>query len=104
MSYRVCADAYAAGRADIPRADPSYAAHLDRDGDGTACELADAPAGFTPRTAPVPKVTPKTTATAGVQGNTLPLTGPSEGYAATGGVLVALGIAGVFLARRRRRA
>lgn len=37
-TYRYCSDARAAGVAPLYRDDPGYAAHLDRDGDGVACE------------------------------------------------------------------
>jgi hypothetical protein len=36
--YRNCAEVRAAGKAPLRRGDPGYAAHLDRDGDGIACE------------------------------------------------------------------
>lgn len=36
--YRNCASARAAGVAPIYKGQPGYAAHLDRDGDGIACE------------------------------------------------------------------
>lgn len=36
--YARCADARAAGAAPIRVGDPGYARHLDRDGDGVACE------------------------------------------------------------------
>ena len=36
--YRNCAAARAAGAAPIRRGQPGYASHLDRDGDGIACE------------------------------------------------------------------
>lgn len=36
--YRNCAAARAAGAAPIRYGEPGYAAHLDRDGDGVACE------------------------------------------------------------------
>jgi hypothetical protein len=36
--YRNCSDARAAGVAPIYRGQPGYAAHLDRDNDGIACE------------------------------------------------------------------
>ena len=36
--YRNCSQARADGRHDIPRGDPAYAPHLDRDNDGIACE------------------------------------------------------------------
>jgi hypothetical protein len=36
--YRNCAEARAAGAAPIHRGEPGYAAHLDRDRDGIACE------------------------------------------------------------------
>jgi hypothetical protein len=37
-SYRNCAAARAAGAAPLYRGQPGYAAHLDRDNDGIACE------------------------------------------------------------------
>lgn len=37
-TYRNCAEARAAGVAPIYRGQPGYADHLDRDGDGVACE------------------------------------------------------------------
>ena len=36
--YKNCSQARADGRHDIPRGDPAYAPHLDRDDDGIACE------------------------------------------------------------------
>jgi hypothetical protein len=36
--YANCAAVRAAGKAPLHRGDPGYAAHLDRDGDGVACE------------------------------------------------------------------
>ena len=36
--YRYCSDARRAGAAPIRRGEPGYSAHLDRDGDGIACE------------------------------------------------------------------
>jgi Flp pilus assembly protein TadD len=36
--YANCTDARAAGAAPISEGDPGYAPHLDRDGDGVACE------------------------------------------------------------------
>jgi hypothetical protein len=36
--YRNYFPARADGRHDIPRGDPAYAPHLDRDNDGIACE------------------------------------------------------------------
>ena len=36
--FRNCAEARAAGLAPIYRGKPGYAEHLDRDGDGVACE------------------------------------------------------------------
>ena len=37
-SYANCSEARAAGAAPINEGEPGYAAHLDRDGDGVACE------------------------------------------------------------------
>lgn len=36
--YRYCSDVRAAGKAPLRAGQPGYAAHLDRDGDGIACE------------------------------------------------------------------
>lgn len=36
--FRNCAEARAAGVAPVRRGDPGYSPHLDRDGDGIACE------------------------------------------------------------------
>lgn len=36
--YFNCAEARAAGVAPLRRSDPGYSSHLDRDGDGIACE------------------------------------------------------------------
>jgi len=36
--YANCSEARAAGAAPIRRGQPGYGAHLDRDGDGVACE------------------------------------------------------------------
>ncbi|WP_329291975.1 excalibur calcium-binding domain-containing protein [Streptomyces pseudovenezuelae] len=36
--YENCDEARAAGDAPLHRGDPGYAPHLDRDGDGVACE------------------------------------------------------------------
>ena len=37
-NFRNCAQAFAAGRRNIPSSDPSYRARMDGDGDGLACE------------------------------------------------------------------
>jgi hypothetical protein len=36
--YANCKAAHKDGRYDIPKGDPAYAPHLDRDNDGIACE------------------------------------------------------------------
>lgn len=38
MTFVSCRDARAAGYESIPRGHPAYSRHLDRDGDGIACE------------------------------------------------------------------
>jgi hypothetical protein len=43
--FENCTEAYAAGHANIPAGDEHYGSHLDRDGDGIACDRP--PAGFT---------------------------------------------------------
>jgi hypothetical protein len=40
VHFRYCREARAAGVAPLQRGDPGYAPHLDRDGDGVACEPA----------------------------------------------------------------
>ena len=41
MYYENCDAARAAGAAPVHRGDPGYGSHLDRDGDGAACESLD---------------------------------------------------------------
>ncbi len=48
MKFDSCAEAYAAGYADIRETSAHYSKRLDRDADGVACELKDGPAGFVP--------------------------------------------------------
>lgn len=43
FSYRNCDEARAAGAAPIRRGEPGYGEHMDRDGDGIACEPYIAP-------------------------------------------------------------
>ncbi|MFJ9570028.1 HtaA domain-containing protein [Streptomyces bacillaris] len=43
--YKNCAEAEAAGVTPIKKGDPGYAAHLDRDGDGIACEAGESTGG-----------------------------------------------------------
>ncbi|WP_309096175.1 excalibur calcium-binding domain-containing protein [Streptomyces sp.] len=38
MYYANCGEVRAAGAAPIRRGEPGYASHLDRDGDGVACD------------------------------------------------------------------
>ena len=38
VHYRYCSDVRAAGKAPLYAGQPGYASHLDRDGDGVACE------------------------------------------------------------------
>ncbi len=95
MTFDSCADAYTAGRANIPAGDPAYSRKLDRDGDGVACD--QPPPGFRPA--------PASTGTAEVgtaDGGRLPTTGPGE-VTAAGGLLLAAGVAVMVVARRRRR-
>ncbi len=100
MTYANCSAAYADGRADILIGDAAYAPKLDRDNDGVACEKADAPAGFTPRSEPTP--TPSTSATVQAQDSgRLPQTGPGE-VTAAGAFVVVMGAVVVVAFRRRR--
>lgn len=113
MTYRTCSDAYAQGVADIPRTHPSYAARLDRDNDGVACEVKDAPGGFKPRTdtastpavtTPAPTKAPTAAGTKQQVSEQLPVTGPATVATVAGGLLLAVGGVCVVVARRRRRA
>lgn len=59
--YASCADARLAGVAPIPRGAPGYRDALDRDQDGTACdvsETAPAPTAVQPAPSTTPEVTP----------------------------------------------
>ncbi|MFC2764144.1 MAG: excalibur calcium-binding domain-containing protein [Rothia dentocariosa] len=38
LAFQTCADARAAGYRNMHRGAPGYSEHLDRDGDGIACE------------------------------------------------------------------
>jgi len=42
-TYKNCTEAHNDGRYSIPRTDPAYAPHLDRDKDGLACEPNEGP-------------------------------------------------------------
>lgn len=88
MSFSTCTEAYAAGYANIPKSSPNYAAKLDRDHDGIACD--QPPAGFTPHTQ-------AGTATS----ERLPQTGPGE-VGAAGALVLVVGVAAVAVMRRRR--
>lgn len=121
ISFSSCADAYAAGYANIKKGQPGYARKLDRDNDGIACDTP--PAGFTPRPTPSPTTpatteptskpsptkssssSPTSTSTATspppADGPQLPLTGPGE---LTGiGLVLALGGAAAVVAVKRRQ-
>ena len=50
QSFATCAEAAAAGFTDISQGSPGYAAALDRDGDGIACEADDTAAATTTTT------------------------------------------------------
>lgn len=109
VTYKTCSDAYADGVANIPRGDASYAAHLDRDGDGLGCDKP--PASFVPKPAKTaaakPKVTkaPAVASTSVGEASTLPVTGPATDAALAGGGFLALGlltVLGVRMAQRRR--
>ena len=96
MSFDNCAEAYAAGYANIPNGSPLYRPKLDRDQDGMACD--HPPAGFHPH--------PAASATASVgarpaASDRLPTTGPTE-VTGLGVLALAVGAAGVVLARHRR--
>jgi LPXTG-motif cell wall-anchored protein len=98
-TFANCDQAYAAGYANMHTGEPGYSAHLDRDHDGVACETP--PAGFKEHG------TQAQTGTQAVTGSSatgaLPTTGPgTEVMVGGGGVLLALGVAGVLLFRRRR--
>ncbi|MFD3447424.1 excalibur calcium-binding domain-containing protein [Microbacteriaceae bacterium 4G12] len=54
--YKNCAAVRAAGKAPLHRGEPGYASHLDRDGDGVACENSNSDSESAP--ASQPKATP----------------------------------------------
>ena len=92
--YANCAAAAAEGVYNIAEGQPGYAAGLDRDGDGVACEgptPSPTPPSPSPTTTPVPpggmSHTPKGGANTGVT--------PEEGTDATGVLLAAGGIVAV---------
>ncbi len=105
MAFENCAAAYAAGRSNIPKSDPDYGPHLDRDKDGFGCD--NPPAGFKP--APVkpaedaaPATKAGTTVHKGVSGEALPQTGPAADLGIAGAVLLLAGLIGAGVSRRRR--
>ena len=50
IHFSSCKEAWENGYSDIHRGEPGYSSKLDRDGDGIACERANAPQGvFKPR-------------------------------------------------------
>lgn len=50
IHFSSCREAWENGYSDIHRGEPGYSSKLDRDGDGIACERANAPRGvFKPR-------------------------------------------------------
>lgn len=95
MTFDNCTAAYAAGRANIPKGDPAYAAKLDRDNDGVACE--NPPANFQP----APEAQTGTQTGTGTSGK-LPVTGPAAEVGAGGVILLTVGIIATLLVRRRR--
>ncbi len=102
MPFKNCTEAYEAGYSNIPKGSPHYAAKLDRDKDGVACD--NPPAGFKPRTeatAP-PKKTTASVETGKGTGSQLPKTGAGE-VIGVGALLVLLGVVLVLVMRRRNR-
>lgn len=81
QSYANCTAAYAAGAAPLRRGDTGYGAHLDRDGDGVACENPPSGGSGYVTTAPVRPATVVALSPPGAA--TLPpgLLRPVEGFA-----------------------
>lgn len=102
MSFDNCTQAYAAGRSNIPKSDPMYGKHLDRDNDGIGCD--NPPPGFQtkPATAPGDTSTGTQTETGAGTGTTLPKTGPAMDLGIGGGVVLLVGLAAAVIARRRK--
>ncbi len=105
MSFDNCSQAYAAGRANIPKTDPAYAKKLDRDNDGVACD--QPPAGFKP--AGEQSSGDKSGSQAGTSTSTktqredqLPQTGPAMDLGIAGAVILTAGLIATMIARRRR--
>ncbi|MFF1308262.1 excalibur calcium-binding domain-containing protein [Streptomyces sp. NPDC058307] len=95
--FENCTEAYAAGHANIPKGDEHYGSHLDRDGDGIACDRP--PAGFRAHD-------DKAAADTGTKGTHLAETGGGGDttvyVAAAGSAVLLTGGALVASARRRR--
>lgn len=49
--FRSCKEAWAAGYGNIARGEEGYSKHLDRDGDGVACEIGRSKGAYRPQTA-----------------------------------------------------
>jgi hypothetical protein len=87
QTFQNCREARSAGFSDIERGQPGYGAHLDRDGDGFACESGtDNGSGVI------------------VSDDDLPMTGGAQGMTAVvGAALMAGGVSWAVSARSRRR-
>ncbi|MEU1481010.1 excalibur calcium-binding domain-containing protein [Streptomyces sp. NPDC005760] len=96
--FENCTEAYAAGYANIPEGDEHYGSHLDRDGDGIACDLppADFRAHDDKAAAKGPAEQNRDLAETGGADTTVFLAAVGSTVLLTGGALVA--------AARRRRA
>ncbi len=102
MSYRNCDAAYADGVFNIPKAHPSYAGGLDRDGDGFACDNPASTADL--RDLGQYRPTASTSASPGSP-EALPVTGTADtvGIGVFGTTLAMLGAVLVVATRRRYR-
>lgn len=102
QSFANCDEARAAGFSDIPRGGPGYAPHLDRNGDGIACEsgaAAQTPATAPPATeAPAADVSAPGTEVRGVTVDAAP--GELAETGVTSWILAVLGLALLSAGRR----
>ncbi|MEV0226353.1 LAETG motif-containing sortase-dependent surface protein [Streptomyces sp. NPDC050704] len=104
--FKNCTEAYESGHSNIPKGDPHYGTHLDRDGDGIGCD--QPPADFVAAEDEAEAADSGEDTPSGApdqQGTDLAETGGSSAtpYLAGGGAAVLLAGGGVLLAARRRR-
>ncbi|WP_338676329.1 excalibur calcium-binding domain-containing protein [Streptomyces sp. SCSIO 30461] len=107
--FKNCTEAYSQGYANIPKDDPRYGPHLDRDKDGIGCDKP--PADFTPATkdesaqTEAEKTEKTASDTSGTDETGLAETGGNSTtpWIAAGGAAVVLAGGGLVVFNRKRR-